>query len=43
MIYDKGVDIVSGENIEYEDYAVKTRSGDVLIPSYLNMMHYLLV
>jgi len=31
-VYDKGVDVVSGENIEYEDYAVKTRSGDVWIP-----------
>ena len=32
MVYDKGVDVVSGTNIEYEDYAVKTRSGDVWIP-----------
>lgn len=32
MVYDKGVDVVSGDNIEYEDYAVKTRSGDVWIP-----------
>ncbi|MBI9107191.1 MAG: Gfo/Idh/MocA family oxidoreductase [Spirochaetales bacterium] len=33
MVYDKGVDII-GENtdIEYMDYAVKTRTGDVLIP-----------
>lgn len=31
-VYDKGVDVVSGDNIEYEDYAVKTRSGDVWIP-----------
>jgi len=32
MVYDKGVDIVSGDNIEYEVYAVKTRTGDVWIP-----------
>lgn len=32
MVYDKGVDVVSGDNIEYEEYAVKTRSGDVWIP-----------
>jgi predicted dehydrogenase len=33
MIYDKGVDVVSDEdNIEYEDYAVKVRMGDILIP-----------
>ncbi len=32
MVYDKGVDVVSGEGIEYEDYAVKMRSGDVWIP-----------
>ncbi len=32
MVYDKGVDIISGDNIEYDDYAVKTRSGDVWIP-----------
>jgi predicted dehydrogenase len=32
MVYDKGVDIVSGSDIEYEDYAVKTRTGDVWIP-----------
>ena len=31
-IYDKGVDIISGEGIEYEDYAVKTRDGDVWMP-----------
>lgn len=31
-IYDKGVDVISGDNIEYEDYVVKTREGDVLIP-----------
>jgi len=32
MIYDKGVNIIFGENIEYEDYAVKIREGDVLLP-----------
>jgi len=32
MVYDKGVDVVSGEGIEYEDYAVRTRTGDVWIP-----------
>jgi predicted dehydrogenase len=32
MVYDKGVDIVSGGDIEYEDYAVKMRTGDVYIP-----------
>jgi predicted dehydrogenase len=33
MIYDKGVDVVSGEeNIEYKDYAVKIREGDIYIP-----------
>lgn len=31
-IYDKGVDIVAGSDVEYEDYAVKTRVGDILIP-----------
>ncbi len=31
-IYDKGVDIISGNNIEYKGYAVKIRDGDILIP-----------
>ena len=31
-IYDKGVDVVGGKDIEYADYAVKTRVGDILIP-----------
>lgn len=31
-IYDKGVDVISGDDIEYKDYAVKTRDGDVWIP-----------
>lgn len=31
-IYDKGVDVVAGSDVEYEDYAVKTRVGDILIP-----------
>jgi len=32
MIYDKGVNVISGENIEYADYAVKIREGDLTIP-----------
>jgi len=32
MIYDKGVNVVSGENIEYNDYAVKIREGDLYVP-----------
>jgi predicted dehydrogenase len=32
MVFDKGVDVVSGSNIEYLDYAVRTRTGDVWIP-----------
>lgn len=32
MVYDKGVNIISGENIEYSDYVVKTREGDVWMP-----------
>lgn len=32
MIYDKGVNVISGESIEYLDYAVKIREGDILIP-----------
>jgi predicted dehydrogenase len=31
-IYDKGVDVIAGDDIEYEDYAVKTRVGDIWIP-----------
>jgi predicted dehydrogenase len=31
-IYDKGVDVVAGDDVEYEDYAVKTRVGDIWIP-----------
>ena len=31
-IYDKGVDVVAGEDVEYQDYAVKTRMGDIWIP-----------
>ncbi len=31
-IYDKGVDIISGKNIECDDYVVKIREGDVLAP-----------
>ena len=32
MLYDKGVDVIEGEKPEYEDYAVKVRHGDILIP-----------
>lgn len=32
MVYDKGVNVISGEDVEYDDYVVKTRDGDVLIP-----------
>ena len=31
-IYDKGIDVIAGEDVEYEDYAVRTRVGDILIP-----------
>jgi predicted dehydrogenase len=36
MIYDKGVDVISGENIEYSDYVVRTRTGDVCSPFISN-------
>ncbi len=32
MVYDKGVNVISGDNIEYADYVVKTRDGDVWMP-----------
>jgi len=32
VVYDKGVDVISGEDIEYHDYAVETRVGDIFIP-----------
>jgi predicted dehydrogenase len=32
MIYDRGVDVISGEHVEYADYAVQVRMGDVLSP-----------
>ena len=32
MIYDKGVDVVDGESVEYPEYAVKTREGDAYAP-----------
>ncbi len=32
MIFDKGVDIVSGQGVEYADYVVKTRTGDAWAP-----------
>ena len=31
-IYDKGIDVISGDDVEYEDYAVKIRVGDIFIP-----------
>jgi predicted dehydrogenase len=31
-IYDKGVSVVFGQDVEYDDYVVKTREGDVWIP-----------
>lgn len=31
-IYDKGFDVISGENFEYDEYAVKSREGDIEIP-----------
>ena len=33
VVYDKGVDVVGGADIEYADYAVKTRVGDIWIPN----------
>lgn len=32
MIYDKGIDLVPGSPIEYGEYAVRTRTGDLWIP-----------
>lgn len=32
MIYDKGVNVLSDKDVEYIDYAVKIREGDLLIP-----------
>ncbi len=32
MIYDKGVTVLHGDNIEYKEYAVKIRQGDLLVP-----------
>ncbi len=31
-IYDKGVDVIAGKDVEYEDYAVKMRVGDIWVP-----------
>jgi predicted dehydrogenase len=31
-VYDKGVDVVGGRDVEYADYAVKMRVGDIWIP-----------
>lgn len=31
-IYDKGLDVIAGSDVEYEDYAVKMRVGDIWIP-----------
>ncbi|RNF48794.1 gfo/Idh/MocA family oxidoreductase [Marinomonas hwangdonensis] len=32
VVYDKGVNIIAGDSVEYEDYAVKIREGDILVP-----------
>lgn len=32
MIYDKGVNVINGSNVEYPEYAVETREGDVHAP-----------
>jgi len=32
MVYDKGVDIISRDDIEYSEYAVRTRTGDAWAP-----------
>jgi predicted dehydrogenase len=32
MVYDKGVDIVADKAVEYMDYAVKMRTGDLWVP-----------
>ncbi len=32
MIYDKGVNVISGDNLEYPEYAVETREGDMHAP-----------
>ncbi len=32
MIYDKGVNIISGNGIEYDDYAIQIREGDLYVP-----------
>lgn len=32
MIYDKGVNVIRNEDIEYGEYEIKTRDGDVWIP-----------
>ena len=32
MIYDKGVDVINGDDMSYSEYAVKTREGDVHAP-----------
>ena len=39
-IYDKGVDVIAGEDIEYQDYAVKNRVGDMWIPFLEEKMHF---
>ena len=32
MVYDKGIDIVTDKTLEYMDYAVKMRTGDLWVP-----------
>jgi hypothetical protein len=32
MVYDKGIDIVLDKTVEYMDYAVKMRTGDLWVP-----------
>ena len=33
IVYDKGFDIVNDEILEYDDFVIKTRTGDGVIPS----------
>ena len=32
IVYDKGFDVIDRNNMEYDEYVVKSRSGDALIP-----------
>ncbi len=36
MIYDKGVNVISKNSIEYDDYAIQIREGDLYIPFIKN-------